>query len=221
VCRTLFYVREIRHSAHARLDHSRPAATPHSLRRPGAESFCLPAKRPTQAEPGLALEAGQARSAPTRADVRERGQDRGFGLGIRQPASTRAASCRESGSRRKLSPDRRAQKRHGSLVGGLERSMVLIWARGWRQLDRRGRDESSRRKEPSGCLGHRTSFSGTESRSRALTPSSRQGRHLRDEAIHGCYRDRKVLTRPDQRARRFDVHDAIPMTSRFPLPRER
>jgi hypothetical protein len=126
VCRTLFYVREIRHSAHARLDHSRPAAMPHSLRRPGDESLCLSAKRPTQAEPGLALEAGQARSAPTRAHLREGGQDRGFGLGIRQPASTRAASCRESGSRRKLSPDRRAQKRHGSLVGRLERSMILI-----------------------------------------------------------------------------------------------
>lgn len=126
VCRTLFYLREIRHSARARLDHSRPAATPHSLRRPGCESLCLPAPRSTQAEPGLAIEAGQARPAPTRVLLRLGGQDRGRGLGIRQPASTRAGSGRESGSRRKLSPDRRAQKRHGSLVGRLERSMVLI-----------------------------------------------------------------------------------------------
>ena len=125
VCRTLFYVREIRHSAHARLDYSRPAATPHSLRRPGCESLCLPAPRSTQAE-SLALEAGQARSAPTRVHVRAGGQERGFGLGIRQRASTRAGSGRESGGRRSLSPDRRAQKRHGSLVGRLERSMVLI-----------------------------------------------------------------------------------------------
>ena len=93
---------------------------------PGAESLCLPAKRPTQAESGLALEAGQSRSARTRILLRLGGQDRGRGLGIRQPASTRAGSGRESGSRRKLSPDRRAQKRHGSLVGRLERSMVLI-----------------------------------------------------------------------------------------------
>jgi len=126
VCRTLFYLREIRHSAHARLDHSRPAATPHSLRRPGCESLCLPAPRSTQAESGLAIEAGQARPAPTRVLLRLGGQDRGLGLGIRQPASTRAGSGRESGSRRKLSPDRRAQKRHGSLVGRLERSMVLV-----------------------------------------------------------------------------------------------
>ena len=122
----LFNSERYRHSAHARLDHSRPAATPHSLRRPGAESLCLPAKRPTQAEPGLAIEAGQARPAPTRILLRLGGQDRGFGLGIRQPASTRASSCRESGSRRKLSPDRRAQERHGSLVGRPERSMVLV-----------------------------------------------------------------------------------------------
>jgi len=118
VCRTLFYLREIRHSAHARLDHSRPAATPHSLRRPGCESLCLPAPRSTQAESGLAIEAGQARPAPTRVLLRLGGQDRGLGLGIRQPASTRAGSGRESGSRRKLSPDRRAQSvTAGSLVG--------------------------------------------------------------------------------------------------------
>lgn len=126
VCRTLFYIREIRHSAHARLDHSRPTATAHSSRRPGTESLCLPAKRPTQTESGQAFEAGQARSVPTRFQLRLGGQERGFGLGIRQPASTRAGSGRESGSRRKLSPDRRAQKRHSSLVGRLERSMVLI-----------------------------------------------------------------------------------------------
>ena len=79
--------------------------------------------KPSQARP---IEAGQARPAPTRVLLRLGGQDRGFGLGIRQPASTRAGSGRESGSRRKLSPDRRAQKRHGSLVGRPERSMVLI-----------------------------------------------------------------------------------------------
>ena len=126
VCRTFFSITELRHSAHARLDYSRPAATPHSLRRPGCESLCLPAPRSTQAESGLALEAGQARPAPTRVHVRAGGQERGFGLGIRQRASTRAGSGRESGGRRSLSPDRRAQKRHGSLVGRLERSMVLI-----------------------------------------------------------------------------------------------
>jgi len=126
VCRTLFYVREIRHSAHARLDHSRPAATPHSLRRPGCESLCLPAPRSTQAESGLAIESGPAGPATTPVQVRLGGQDRRFWLGIRQPASTRAGSGRESGSRRKLSPDRRARKRHGSLVGRLERSMVLL-----------------------------------------------------------------------------------------------
>ena len=90
-----------------------------------AESLCLPASRSTQVESGLALEAGQARSAPTRVHVREGGQERGFGLGIRQPANTRVGSGRESGGRGSLSPDRRAQKRHRGRVGRLDRSMVL------------------------------------------------------------------------------------------------
>ena len=105
-----------------------PGPQQHPIRCEGQEPSRSACQRSVLPKPSQAWLLKQARPGqhPLEPMSAIGGQDRGFGLGIRQPASTRAASCRESGSRRKLSPDRRAQKRHGSLVGRLERSMVLI-----------------------------------------------------------------------------------------------
>ena len=61
---------------------------------PGTESLCLPAQRPTQTEPGQAFEAGQARPAPTRVQLRlaARIEGAGWGYASRQARGPLAAA---------------------------------------------------------------------------------------------------------------------------------